>query len=190
MEQKHLILIGCLIIVAGIILGYLYISKSKESYKVHLGLPVDLPEGQYNILTSDQKPLASNLFTTVQCNDFLFGQTKPSKETSWKLKRVAKGVFILMKPGEKECLYTSVDSSLRSYFFPNCNQPNLCGLPSTNSIGEIDQASLHTYFMILRNPDGKYYIKSMSNDKYICMDGSLKLVEEPTEKCIFDIQSV
>lgn len=187
MDFKTISIIIAIVFLIGCI-TYIFIQKSKEAFQTHLGTPVDLPEGQYNILTEDNKPLASNLFTTVQCNDFLFGKTKPSIETSWKLKRVAKGVFILMKPGDKECLYTSPDNSLRSYFFPNCNQQNLCGLPKVNSTGDIDQASLHTYFMILKNPEGKYYIKSMSNDKYICMNQHLTLVDQPTSNCIFTIQ--
>ena len=186
--KLSLVILSIIVILSTIFIIFKH--KSSEYYN-HFGIPSDIQEGLYNIINKNNIPLASNLITTVQCNDFLFNSTIPTNDTAWKLKRVAKGIYILMKPSDKECLYTSPDNSIRSYYFPNCsNSKNLCGIPSIDYKGEIDEGSLHTYFMLLQNPDGKYYIKSMINDKYICMNNSLSLVDEPTTDCIFTINKI
>ena len=124
------------------------------------------------------------------CNDFLIGQpTSSDSSLDWKLKRVASGIYILYKDGEQECLYTHPGDEVRSYNIPgtNCDKQNLCGLETPDYRGELDPSSLRTYFMMLKDKDGKYAIKSMKNDKYLEMKNTLSFQNTPTEYSMFTI---
>jgi hypothetical protein len=185
MNKKLLIAVAAIAIIAIIV----YLSVKKEFYQEHTGVPVDIPDGVYNILNRNNKPLASTAVTPIQCKDYLFQHAVPSKATAWRVQRVAHGVVMLKKPDDKECMYTSPDSSIRSYVINgSCNSKNVCGMTEPTSTGELDERSLHTYFMILQNPGGKHYIKSMSNDMYLSMDDSLKLVSEPDDSSLFTFE--
>lgn len=186
--QPLTILAASVIIIFFAVVAY-YCAK-KESF-THVGAPVDIPDGIYNILNQSNKPLASTAFTPIQCKQFMFSQATPSSETAWKIQRVAHGVFMFKKPSDQECMYTSPDNSIRSYVMNGtCASKSLCGLDKPTETGDLDERSLHTYYMILQHPNGKYYIKSMSNDLYLCMKDSLSLVSEPTEDCLFSFQSL
>lgn len=150
----------------------------------------DLPDGVYQIKNKDGNVLASNIIDTVMCNDFLIGQpTSSDSSLDWKLKRVASGIYILYKDGEQECLYTHPGDEVRSYNIPgtNCDKQNLCGLETPDYRGELDPSSLRTYFMMLKDKDGKYAIKSMKNDKYLEMKNTLSFQNTPTEYSMFTI---
>ena len=173
--------------VAAILIVALVVLSSKEAFQ-NLGVPADVPDGVYTIRNNAGLSLTSNIIDPVQCNDFLIGQTYPSSSTDWKLKRVAQGVYIFYKQGEKECMYTHPTDSLRSYFFPSCNTKNMCGLETPDYKGDLDKESLRTYFMLLKHPQGKYYIRSMKNNRYLKMtDKSLDFSDKPSEECLFDI---
>jgi hypothetical protein len=181
-------LILCIAIIA-LITAIVYVCARKESFP-HVGVPVDMPDGTYNIISVSGKPLASTAFTPIQCKQFLFSQSIPSSETAWNIKRVAHGIFMLKKPGDQECMYTSPDNSVRSYVMNgSCASKSLCGLDKPTETGDLDERSLHTYYMILQHPNGKYYIKSMSNDLFLCMKDTLSMTNEPTEECLFTFQS-
>lgn len=161
---------------------------SKKEHFQNIAKASDLVDGTYRIANRDGLPLTSNIITTVQCNDFLIGRTKPSSSLDWKLKRVAQSVYILYKDGEKECLYAHPTNSVRSYLFSNCNSNNLCGLQTLNDRGELDKPSLRTYFMILEHPSGKFYIKNMKNDLFLQMTkNKLSFVNKPNEDCLFSV---
>lgn len=178
------LLIAAIIVVA---LLTWWLSTNQESFQ-HFGLPADVQDGLYRITSMKGLPLTSNIIDTVMCKDFLIGQTQHSKSTDWKLKRVAQGVYIFYKPGEKECMYTHPTNSIRSYYFPSCSSKNMCGLETPDYRGELDSDSLRTYFMILKHPKGKYYIKSMKNNKYVCMTNSeLSFESKPNKNCLFSI---
>ena len=170
--------------------AYLLYTMKHEGFAVHTGKPSNLPTGMYTIKNKNGVVLISDVFDTLMCNDFLLGRPfEPSKDSNWLLHRVAQSVYIFYKPSKKECLFTHPTDSLRSYFFPTCQGKSLCGLEQPDAYGEIDPESLRTYFMILQDPSGKYYIKSMKNDMYVCMsDKKISLVDQPTEECLFDIQ--
>jgi len=162
-----------------------------ESFQ-HIALPAtssDLPDGTYIITSHGGINLASNYVTPVQCNNFLYNHPiKGSDKTSWTLQRVADGVYILKKPDGLECLYSNIDRTVRSYVFDTgCNKKNLCGTTKPSYTGNLDENSIHTYFMILKHPNNKYYIKSMSNDMYFTLsnNGTLTLRQEPTEDSLF-----
>ena len=162
----------------------------KEAFE-YMASTANLADGVYSITSKSGAVLTSNLIDTVMCKDFLIGQTKPSSDNSWMLKRVAQGVYIFYKQGKKECLYTHPTNDIRSYFFPSCDTSNLCGLTEPDYKGQLDQDSLRTYFMILTNPQGKFFIKSMKNDKYLCMtNNQIKLLDSPDDNCLFDIKQV
>ena len=184
--NSKLAIIGAVLVVIIAVVVY-YITK-KESFQ-HFGIPTDIEDGAYNIISTKGVPLISSAFTPIQCKDFMFRQSKPSADTAWKIQRVAHGVFMFKKPGDKECMYTSPDSSVRSYVINgSCMSKDICGSTKPTETGDLDERSLHTYFMILQNPEGKYYIKSMSNDKYLSMGTNLKMLQEPDENSLFMFQ--
>jgi len=180
-----LICAGLLIV---IVVSIVLLAKGTEKFQ-HVGMAATLPDGNYsiiNVATSNQ--FASNIVDTVQCKDFMIGQRQPPQTVGWNLKRVAEGVYKLNKPGDQECLYTSPQNTLRSYYFPGCQSKNLCGLDGPDYKGELDQDSLRTYFMILQHPTGHFYIKSMKNDMYVNMnDNKLYLSSQPTDNSLFSI---
>jgi hypothetical protein len=150
-------------------------------------MAAQIPDGTY-FIKSGSNHLASSIIDTVQCHDFMIGQTLPSQQTAWQLQRVANGVYILFKPGKQECLYSSPANQLRSFFFPTCQGSNVCGMETPDWRGELDPDSLRTYFMILQNPDGKFYLKNMKNDKYVNMTSSkIFLSNKPQQSSLFEI---
>jgi len=182
MQSRH-ILYGLLVVVVIVIISLL---SSKESFK-HVGMAAQLPDGLY-FIKSGNNHLTSNIIDTVQCHDFLIGKTAPSQDTAWQIQRVASGVYILFKPGKQECMYSSPANELRSFFFPSCTGKNLCGLEQPDFRGELDPDSLSTYFMILQNPDGKFYLKNMKNNKYVNMTSTkLFLSNSPKQSSLFEI---
>jgi hypothetical protein len=189
METSTTLLLISIAVIA-IVLFTMCILKS-ESFQ-HIALPAstaDLPDGTYIITSNSGINLASNYVTPVQCNNFLYNNPiKASNKTSWNLQRVADGVYMLKKPDGKECLYTNIDRTIRSFVFDSgCNKKNLCGVSKPSYTGNLDENSLHTYFMIMKHPNNKFYIKSMSNDMYFTLssNGTLSLLKEPTEDSLF-----
>lgn len=176
-----------LLVIAGIC-GYVIYKKQSETFK-HVGKPASLHDGIYSIVSADGSPLVSTIVDTVQCKDFLIGQVQPSKQQDWQLKRVADSIYIFYKLGKQECMYSSPNNEVRSYFFPTCNSQNLCGLEEPDYKGELDSESLRTYFMVLQHPSGQYYIKNMKNDMYLCMSKKhgLKFVKQLSADCLFSI---
>ena len=171
-----------------IVVSIVLLLKNKEKFE-HTGMAASLPDGNYKIVNvATGNVFANKIVDTVQCNDFMIGQPQPPVSTVWNLKKVAEGVYKLQKPGDQECLYTSPQNTLRSYFFPGCKQTNLCGLDKPAYTGELDQDSLRTYFMILQHPSGNFYIRSMKNDMYVNMsDNKLYLTKGPTDNSLFQI---
>jgi len=178
----------CAMLLVVIIVTIVLLYRQKEENFEHVGMAADLEDGVYLVTSAnDNRVLASNIVDTVQCKDFMLGQAKPSADNAWMIQKVAQGVYIMYKPGKKECLYTSPAKELRSYFFPSCDSQNLCGLSTPDWKGELDGDSLRTYFMILQHPSGKYYIKSMLNNGYITMSKSrLQLLDEPATDSLFN----
>ncbi len=194
METSTILLLVTLAILLLVILSMCVLKY--ESFQ-HVGLPAftaDLPDGTYMITSKDGINLASNYVTPVQCNNFLYNDPiKGSKKTSWNLQRVADGIYMLKKPDGLECLYTNIDKTVRSFAFDTgCNKKNLCGTAKPTYTGNLDENSLHTYFMILKHPNNKFYIKSMSNDMYFTLapNGDLTLLQEPTEDSLFTFSMV
>ena len=188
--QTLLIIFGIVAVIAVILL--LVFRKSSEHF-VAMGKPAELADGVYMIENVNKLPLTSNIVDTVMCKDFLIGthDAQPTPDKHWLLKRVASSVYILYKVGKKECLYTHPTNTVRSYFFPSCDTKNLCGLETPDTQGELDQDSLRTYFMILEHPSGKHYIKSMKNNKYLCMTKKqISFKNNPTDECLFDLNLV
>jgi hypothetical protein len=180
------IIVVILVIVVGFCL-YRLTQKSKEQY-AFLGAPSNLSDGRYKIVSADGIPLNSDIIDTVQCKDFLIGKMPTHTTLDWELKRVADSVYIFYKVGKKECLYSSPADEIRSYSFPSCDTQNLCGLETPDYKGELDVDSLRTYFMILRNPDGKFFIKNMKSNKYVCMTKKgLQYSTTVNDKCLFSI---
>ncbi len=188
--QTLLIIFGIIAVIAVILL--LVFRKSSEHFAA-MGKPAELADGVYMIQNVNKLPLTSNIVDTVMCKDFLIGthDAQPTPDKHWLLKRVASSVYILYKVGKKECLYTHPTNTVRSYFFPSCDTKNLCGLETPDTQGELDQDSLRTYFMILEHPSGKHYIKSMKNNKYLCMTKKqISFKNNPTDDCLFDLNLV
>ncbi len=165
--------------------------SSGESFD-YTGKGTNIPDGNYYISSAmSHLPLTSNIIDTIQCNDFLIGQTEPSETNSWQLKRVAGSVYILFKNNQRECLYSSPANEVRSFFFEDCVSPNLCGAQSLDYRGELDSSSLHSYFMILQHPRGAFYIKNMKNGMFLEMtQDSLRFVKNVNKNCLFNIRSV
>ncbi len=193
-NNKYLLISIALFIVICIVIYFKFI---KNEHFEHFGMAVDIPDGIYSITSTNDIELSSDKITPVICNDFEYrdnSQLSLDLTKDWKLKRVAKGVYIFMKPNDRECLYTSADESIRTYQFSNCaskNSKSLCGVTQKTYDGNLDELSLHSYFMLLKSPEGKYYIKSMINDMYLCMNGNkLTLKQVPTMECLFNIQKV
>ena len=102
---------------------------------------------------------------------------------------LAFGLTNAIAQGKQECLYTHPGDEVRSYNIPdsNCDKQKLCGLETPDYRGELDASSLRTYFMLLKDKDGKYAIKSMKNDKYLEMKDTLSFKDTPTEHSMFTI---
>jgi hypothetical protein len=185
-----LIIFGVIAVIAVILI--IVTKKSNENFAT-VGKPSQVPDGVYMINNIHNLPLTSNIIDTVMCKDFLIGtqDAQPTPDKHWLLKRVASSVYILYKVGKKECLYTHPTNTVRSYFFPSCDTKNLCGLETPDAQGELDQDSVRTYFMLLEHPSGKHYIKSMKNNKYLCMNKKqISFRTQPNDDCLFDLNLV
>jgi hypothetical protein len=132
----------------------------------------------YNITNFQGKELVSSAFTPIMCNNWILNQQNtqfiPPIQKGWLLKQVINGTYILEKPQMNECLYThsemNTDDSLRSYVVGGtCQKVNLCGMETVNPQGELDEASMRTYFKLLQAPNG-VYIVSAKNNKYVSFD--------------------
>lgn len=155
--------------------------------------PAELVNGNYIIQNKDDVLLASIAFTPVQCNNFLINyKPNPSKDDSWNLHQVSKGIYMLKKPGGDECLYASIGNTLKSYLLtPGCQSKKVCGLESLDEKDQLDEESKRTYFEIW-NYEGKgYVIKSVETGKYICVEkGKATFSSNPTDNCLFNIKQM
>jgi hypothetical protein len=151
----------------------------------------------YNVVNSQGKELVSSAFTPIMCNDWILNQNNvqfiPPMQKGWMVKQVTNGVYILEKPQKNECLYTHSEmnnkDSLRSYVLggnaDTCNKKNLCGMETLNPQGELDQASMRTYFKLLQAPNG-VYIVSVQNNMYVCLDNNgVSFKATPDSSCVF-----
>lgn len=154
-------------------------------------VPAELNDGLYNIQTKNKVVLASIAFTPVQCNNFLINpKLIPSKDESWKLEKVSKGIYMLKKPNGSECLYASIGNTLKSYILESgCKSKNVCGLESLNNESKLDEESKRTYFEIWKYPEG-YVLKSKETGKFICVNkNKAEFSDILTDECLFDITS-
>jgi hypothetical protein len=172
------------------------INKDKDEsfrYQSSTPTPAELTNGNYVIQNKDGIVLASIAFTPVQCNNFLINyKPNPSKDDSWNLHQVSKGIYMLKKPGGDECLYASIGNTLKSYFLtPGCQSKKACGLESLDEKDQLDEESKRTYFEIW-NYEGKgYVIKSVETGKYICVEkGKATFSSNPTDNCLFNIKQM
>lgn len=169
-------------------------SNKKESYSndIQKNTPTvaELQNGNYMIKTQDGTILNSIAFTPVQCNTMLLNpELTPSNDQSWVLENVSKGIYILKKPNNSECLYASIGDTLKSYLLESgCKKKNVCGLDHLTETKELDPYSKRTYFELWKYGD-KYIIKSVSNNKYICLQNNkIGFSDNPLTSCLFDIQ--
>jgi hypothetical protein len=175
------------IVIAILVLILIYVVRKDQE---RFALPASLTDGLYMIKNSD-KVFTSTAFTPTQCNNFAFSKAQPSMEDSWVLKKVSNGVFMLQKPGGKECLYTHIDGSLKSYLIADCDRKNLCGSEELDSNGELDRYSIRSYFKLSNGPNGKIVMQSMQNNQYVCMDNGVASFKTTTdESCMFDFQKL
>lgn len=133
----------------------------------------------YNVVNSQGKELVSSAFTPIMCNNWILNQQNtqfiPPTQKGWTIKQVSNGIYILEKPQQNECLYTHSEmnnpDSLRSYVVgaDNCKKVNLCGMETLNQQGELDEASMRTYFKLLQAPNG-VYIVSAKNNMYVSLN--------------------
>ena len=185
--NKKLICAGLILVI--IITLYKLYKRTTESFAPTVSSTF-LPDGVYSITHSSGVPLVSSAIDTVMCKDFKIDPAATPQSVNWQLHRVAQSVYILYKPGKKECLYTNPANEVRSYSFPGCNTQNLCGLEKPDTQGELDKESLRTYFMVLKHGSGKHLLKSMKNDGYLCMKhGQVSFENSPSKDCLFDIRS-
>ena len=155
--------------------------------------PAELTNGNYIIQNKDGVLLASIAFTPVQCNNFLINyKPNPSKDDSWNLHQVSKGIYMLKKPGGDECLYASIGNTLKSYLLtPGCQSKKVCGLESLDEKDQLDEESKRTYFEIWNYAGKGYVIKSVETGKYICVEqGKATFSNNPTDNCLFNIKQM
>jgi hypothetical protein len=162
-------------------------------YQSSTPTPAELTNGNYVIQNKDGIVLASIAFTPVQCNNFLINyKPNPSKDDSWNLHQVSKGIYMLKKPGGDECLYASIGNTLKSYFLtPGCQSKKVCGLESLDEKDQLDEESKRTYFEIWNYEEKGYVIKSVETGKYICVEkGKATFSSNPTDNCLFNIKQM
>lgn len=181
METKYII--G--LVVAFFIFVYLY-SRDQERF----ALPAQLQDGIY-IIQNNGKTFASTAFTPVVCNNWQFKKATPSLEDSWTLKKVSQGVYMLQKANGKECLYSHIDGSLKSYLISDCDRKNLCGEETLDSNGELDRYSIRSYFKLSNGPNNTIVMQSMQTNQYVCMDKDTAMFK-PTidETCYFNFKKL
>ena len=186
--DKRILIVVVVIILA--VIGFLVYKKTKSAERYQMLFPA-LTSGLYSI-TNNGTVFASTAFTPVQCDDWTFQKARPSPETSWVVKKVTDGVFMLQKPGGKECLYSHIDGSLKSYLLADCDRKNLCGAETLDSYGELDRYSIRSYFKLINAPTaGKYIMQSMQNNQYVCMEGGKPYFStQVTDKCYFDFKQM
>jgi hypothetical protein len=187
-KRNQKILIGLLVV--GLIL---YMGSRKEGFFFD-SLNDSLGDNHYIVSNKNGKKLISSALTPVMCDDLVFANSSalPSRpQDGWKLKRIAKGTYMFMKPMGNECLYAADNDQIRSYVQVNCPKKNLCGLDVLNNKGELDnQNDYRTYFRVVDGSGGSYII-SNHNNKYVCIDKSgIKFVSSPSSNCLFNFQKV
>ena len=173
-NQKLLLLV---IIILLIYLIYKSYKKKHETFS--LSELVSLDNGLYSIVNYNGVELISSAFTPVSCNNNLLQKDKQYLhpiQKGWQLKNISKGIYIFEKPNTVECMYThstmNQNDSIRSYISSNCNKRQLCG---TDNIIEkqLDDENIRTYFRIIKSSiNDYYYIISLKNNKYVCMDSN------------------
>jgi len=174
-------------IAAVCLLFLIYIVRKDQE---RFSLPATLQDGLY-LIKNNGTIFTSTAFTPTQCNNFAFQKPQPSMEDSWVLKKVSNGVYMLQKPGGKECLYTHIDGSLKSYLIADCDRKNLCGSEELDSNGELDQYSIRSYFKLSNGPDGKVILQSMQNNQFVCMtNGTANFKTAVDQSCMFDFQKL
>ncbi len=149
-----------------------------------------LPEGLYFIKQGD-KSLVPRAFTPVSCG---YGQVdaQPSMESSWVLKRVTPGIYMIQKPGKTECLYTNTDGTVRSYLFSQgCDRKNLCGADTLNEKGQLDEYSVRSYWKLAKGPNDSIILQSMQNNFYVAMkNGAIVMQPNLDDSCYFSFTKV
>jgi hypothetical protein len=149
-----------------------------------------LPEGMYLIKQGDSS-LVPRAFTPVTCG---YGQfdPAPSMESSWVLKRVTPGIYMIQKPGKSECLYTNTDGTVRSYIFSQgCDRTNLCGADTLNEKGQLDQYSVRSYWKLAKGPNDSIIMQSMQNNFYVAMkNGAIVMQPNLDASCYFTFSKV
>lgn len=193
MERKTSILIAAAVIILVLIGFFIYklnTTSTTTSERYQMIFP-SLQSGTY-LIQHNGKVFASTAFTPIVCDDWTFEKARPSPETSWTVKKVTDGVYMLQKPGGKECLYTHIDGSLKSYLLSDCDRKNLCGTETLDSYGELDRYSIRSYFKIMNAPEqGKYIMQSLQNNKYICMiNGKPNFTDKVDPNCYFEFKQI
>jgi hypothetical protein len=172
----------------------IYITSMKEGFAIldqnKLSGPAQLRDGIYLIKNYKGDIFASNAFTPIMCNDWIFQTASPSKEASWKLTRVSGGVYRLNKTSDhsQECLFAHENGEVRSYITSFCDF-NVCGSDKLSYGDELDPYSIRTYFKIINGPDGKYLLQSLKNNQYIKFDGQKAIfTPNPEDECLFSME--
>jgi hypothetical protein len=150
-----------------------------------------LPTGLYSISTINKGvPLNPNAFTPVQCNSILFHPKYTTTENNkWELKQVTRGIYIIKKPNNSECLYASIGNTLKSFLLEEgCQRKNVCGLEDLTEDKQLDADSKRTYFEMWKYNNG-YALKSVETNQYICLkEGQLSFSSNITPDCLFSIK--